>query len=309
MATSWNFVSQLLDNASQLFLGRSLSSFSLPTSLLGGFNTSSLASTAAAPTVAAASSYTLPHGPGEWPSPVGLSLGLLSVAVGQVFVLVWFYFRREVLKCSRFIQTEKKENYDFWEGVTTHLAQPEGFVLLGSYLSLTWMFNLMPASYYDMSGSVNWYHVLAQLAIVDALQTVMHYLEHKLSPAVYKASHKPHHKWLNPRLFDAFNGSLGDTICMILIPLFITANIVHCNVWSYMAFGTIYANYLTLIHSEFPNPWDHYVSYLGIGTAADHHVHHRLFKFNYGHLFMWWDRLLGTYKSPHDVKQFDHAVL
>ena len=25
----------------------------------------------------------------------------------------------------------------------------------------------------------------------------------------------------------------------------------------------------------------------GFGTAADHHVHHKLFKYNYGHLFMW----------------------
>lgn len=87
----------------------------------------------------------------------------------------------------------------------------------------------------------------------------MHLGEHVVSPAVYKASHKPHHRWLNPRLFDAFNGSTGDTVCMILLPLYLTANLVHCNVWSYMAFGTIYANYLTVIHSEFSYPWDPYV--------------------------------------------------
>jgi len=32
---------------------------------------------------------------------------------------------------------------------------------------------------------------------------------------------------------------------------------------------------------------DRYVRWLGVGTAADHHVHHKLFKYNYGHLFMW----------------------
>jgi len=26
--------------------------------------------------------------------------------------------------------------------------------------------------------------------------------------------------------------------------------------------------------------------------------------YNYGHVFMWWNRLLGTYKDPADVKQF-----
>jgi sterol desaturase/sphingolipid hydroxylase (fatty acid hydroxylase superfamily) len=129
----------------------------------------------------------------------------------------------------------------------------------------------------------------------------MHMAEHsttKFSPATYAMTHKPHHRFVNPRLFDAFNGSIGDTVCMILIPLYITANLVHCNVWSYMAFGTIYANYLTLIHSEYYNPWDSLFAYLGIGTAADHHVHHRFFFYNYGHLFTYWDRLFGTYQMP-----------
>lgn len=41
-----------------------------------------------------------------------------------------------------------------------------------------------------------------------------------------------------------------------------------------------------------------------MGTPADHHVHHRLFVYNYGHIFMYWDRLLGTYRAPEDVRQF-----
>ncbi len=135
----------------------------------------------------------------------------------------------------------------------------------------------------------------------DALQTLMHMFEHwttKIWPAFYRATHKPHHVFINPRLFDAFNGSLGDTFFMILCPLFITANLVHCNVWTYMAFGTIFANYLTLIHSEYVNPWDRAFQMLGIGTAGDHHVHHAKFVYNYGHLFTYWDRLLGTYLPP-----------
>ena len=34
-------------------------------------------------------------------------------------------------------------------------------------------------------------------------------------------------------VFDAFDGSLVDTICMILIPLVITARLVPANVWPY----------------------------------------------------------------------------
>eukprot|EP00045_Choanoeca_perplexa_P006350 m.53987 g.53987 ORF g.53987 m.53987 type:complete len:279 (-) comp13597_c0_seq1:31-867(-) len=248
------------------------------------------------------------HPEPSWPSPVGLSLGLGSVALGQVATLIYFYLRREVFQgAGRQIQKEKL-SYDFWEGMTTHLAQPEGFVILGSYLSFYWMSGMMPASYYSFEGGINWTHVLIQLIIQDGIQTLMHFAEHAVSAEFYKRSHKPHHRWLNPRLFDAFNGSMGDTICMILLPLLLTSRLVHCNVWSYMVFGTSYSVMLTLIHSEYAHPWDRYVRWLGVGTAADHHVHHKLFKYNYGHLFMWWDRLLGTYRHPDNVKQFNAGV-
>lgn len=239
----------------------------------------------------------------EWPSPYGLSLGLASVAVGQLLVIAyhWLYLR---YGRPTPVQLEGAQKYDFWEGVRTHLAQLEGFGLLGSYLVGTWMFKLMPASYYSLEGSVNPLHVAAQLLVMDALQTLAHYAEHKVSPEVYKASHKPHHRFLNPRLFDAYNGSIADTVCMILVPLYVTANVVHCNAWSYMAFGATFSSWLTLIHAEYSHPWDPLFRKLGFGTAGDHHVHHKVFVKNYGHLFTYWDRMLGTYKSPLDVDKF-----
>lgn len=50
--------------------------------------------------------------------------------------------------------------------------------------------------------------------------------------------------------------------------------------------------------------WDSLFEFIGVGTAEDHNIHHLLFKFNYGHFFMWWDWMLGTYKAPHTVKKF-----
>ena len=71
-----------------------------------------------------------------------------------------------------------------------------------------------------------------------------------------------------------------------------------------MTFGSLYANWLTLIHSEYHHPWDSAFQRLGLGSAADHHVHHKLFVFNFGHLFSYWDRLLGSYRHPSGVKHF-----
>jgi hypothetical protein len=223
-----------------------------------------------------------------WPNALGLCLGLFAVVVGQIGVLIYFVN----WKAGRFggilhaIQKGGAPLYDVWEGVRVHLSQPEGFVLLGGYLSLTWMMGIMPASYYSFSGGINWWHVVLQLLIQDVIQTLMHLAEHEISKDVYRFTHKPHHRFTNPKLFDAFNGSLGDTFFMILVPLMVTARLVHANVWSYMAFGSIYANWLTLIHSEYSHPWDGLFRALRFGTASDHHVHHKLFIFNFGHLFM-----------------------
>ena len=225
--------------------------------------------------------------PNEWPSPVGLTLGITAVAVGQFFTLCYFSLRLSFFAPSlTSIQKEGAPKYHLATELLHHLSQPEGFILLGAYLTATWMYKFMPESYYSFEGGIIWSHVLLQLLLQDFIQYCMHILEHKASAKFYKISHKFHHKFTNPKLFDAFNGSFADTFCMILIPLFITSRLVHTNVWSYMAFGSLYANWLCLIHAEYIHPWDHLFQSIGFGTAASHHVHHKLFVYNFGHLFM-----------------------
>lgn len=246
----------------------------------------------------------------RYPSPLGLTLGIAAVVVGQVFTLLYFHlWKKGMLGLAKTsVQKAGPPDYNYAEALFTHLAQPEGFLMLGGYLVSTWSFGLMPKSYYSFSGGVNWGHVLLQLLLQDAIQYGMHMVEHKAHPYLYQESHKPHHRFTNPKLFDAFNGSATDTFLMILVPLFITARIVPANVWSYMAFGSLYANWLTLIHAEYSHPWDWLFRSIGFGTSADHHVHHKMFVYNYGHLFMYWDMLLGTYRNPTQVAAFSDGL-
>lgn len=190
------------------------------------------------------------------------------------------------------------------------LTNPESFVMLFSYLSFVWMFRLLPAAYYEYEAPLQWWHVVAQFLVVDVLTTASHLLEHNWA-ALYIRSHKMHHRFVNPKLYNAFSGSLLDTFTLILVPLFLTHQICYfVNNKGLAAFGTLYAAQFTMIHCEFRHPWDSLFEWLGIGTAEDHNIHHLLFKYNYGHFFMWWDWLLGTYKAPHTVKQFrSHAEL
>jgi sterol desaturase/sphingolipid hydroxylase (fatty acid hydroxylase superfamily) len=243
------------------------------------------------------------HDANDSPKPLGLILGIVATAIGQFWTCLFFglykfgYFH--TLDRPQSIQTKGARDYVFWEGLQSHFAQPGGFALLIGYLSTTWMMHWMPASYYSFEGTIQWKETILCLIVQDGIQYTMHYLEHVVSPTFYQLSHKPHHRFTNPRLFDAYDGSLTDTCVMIIIPLFATAHIVrNCNVWTYMAFGASYSCWLTLIHSEYVFPWDPIFRTLGLGTPADHHVHHKIFKYNYGHLFMWFDRIGGTYKHP-----------
>lgn len=247
----------------------------------------------------------------KWPSAVGLTLGITAVAVGQVFTLLYFcLWKQDYIQMPKVaIQKAGVTSYNLKEGIISHLAQPEGLVMLGSYLTITWMFGLMPQSYYSFSGGIDWIHVALQLLIQDLTQYLMHLVEHRASAVFYQVSHKPHHRFTNPKMFDAFNGSILDTFFMILVPLVVTSRLVNANVWSYMAFGSLYANWLVLIHAEYSHPWDPIFRKLGFGTSGDHHVHHKLFKYNFAHLFMYWDRLCGTYKSPTMVPLFNKDLI
>ena len=62
---------------------------------------------------------------------------------------------------------------------------------------------------------------------------------------------------------------MTDTALMILVPLYSTAHLVHCNVWEYMSFGSLYASWLTLIHSECNSPLPKTLKHLKGQLSAD----------------------------------------
>ena len=229
----------------------------------------------------------------------GLAWGLAWAGIGQVLVFAYHYTRRELgwLRHGyEAIQPNRPPSYalGFWRQTFNHFAQPSAFMLMGAYLSGTWVLDLMPASYYDYDAPVDWSHVLAQLVVVDMFTFTNHVAEHAI-PALYRASHKPHHVYVSPQMHDAFDGSLADTTGLILLPLFCTMrSLAFVHTWSYIAFGFVYSTWFVMIHSEWPHPLDDLASVVGVYTARDHHGHHALFNKNFAHFFVWWDSLAGT---------------
>ena len=104
---------------------------------------------------------------GAWPSPVGLTLGILAAVAAQV-VLISYHYVRLRWCATRRVQTPPRP-YEFSEGIVSHLGNPGGIIMMVVYLCASWMFDIMPCSYYHFDGGVRSAIVNATtLALLDA---------------------------------------------------------------------------------------------------------------------------------------------
>lgn len=113
-------------------------------------------------------------------------------------------------------------------------------------------------------------------------------------PSVYKALHKPHHKWIvcTPFASHAFHPVDGfvQSLPYHIFPLFFPLHkVLYLFLFTFVNFWTV------MIHDG--NYWsnDPVVN----GTAC-HTVHHLYFNYNYGQFTTLWDRLGRSYRRPDD---------
>ena len=113
-------------------------------------------------------------------------------------------------------------------------------------------------------------------------------------PSVYKALHKPHHKWIvcTPFASHAFHPVDGffQSLPYHIYPLFFPLHkVLYLFLFTFVNFWTV------MIHDG--NYWsnDPVVN----GTAC-HTVHHLYFNYNYGQFTTLWDRLGRSYRRPDD---------
>ena len=232
----------------------------------------------------------------------GVFLGLSLVLSSNILLMIYFY----IMEKFKWASTHNIQKRTIITPISKlriihHFKNTEGFLTLIAYFYFTQRYELIPVCYYSISESTQWTRVILLLITQDFLQYLVHRLEHRLhhiNQSLYSQGHQKHHQVINPKFDDAFKGSILDTFFMILLPLHLSLHIVRANYWTLTCFGSIYSCWLTIIHTEYSHPWDLFFHRLGLGTSSDHHIHHLLLKYNYGHLFMYWDKLFGTYKDP-----------
>ncbi len=132
-------------------------------------------------------------------------------------------------------------------------------------------------------------------------------------PKVYKALHKPHHKWIMPTPYashafhplDGFAQSVPYHVFPFLFPLQKFAYIalfIFINVWTvFIRKRPASSSVLSITNSHIVLDDGEYVANSGfINGAACHTMHHLYFNYNYGQFTTLWDRLGGSYRQPND---------
>ncbi|KAK6463275.1 C-5 sterol desaturase [Scheffersomyces coipomensis] len=151
--------------------------------------------------------------------------------------------------------------------------------------------------YYDINESTGgwsalWWQIPKFILFTDCGIYFIHRWLHW--PSVYKALHKPHHKWIVCTPFashafhpvDGFFQSIPYHIYPMVFPLH---KVLYLFLFTFVNFWTV------MIHDGQYLSNDPFVN----GTAC-HTVHHLYFNYNYGQFTTLWDRIGGSYRRPDD---------
>lgn len=208
------------------------------------------------------------------------------------FLVAWasftFVYDKANFNHPRYLKNQI--NMEIWQASTSipimvSLTIPWFLLELHGYSKLYWDVN-------ESTGG--WKAILYQFpAFIMFTDCGIYFIHRWLHwPAVYKALHKPHHKWIvcTPFASHAFHPVDG----------YFQSLPYH---WYPFLFPLHKVSYLFLF--TFVNFWTvmiHDGEYMSndpiVNGAACHTIHHLYFNYNYGQFTTLWDRLGGSYREP-----------
>ena len=157
-------------------------------------------------------------------------------------------------------------------------------------LMCNYIFDIYP---YDMSRNmpnifVCIFHICSILFMTDILFYIFHRIMHL--PYYYKKYHKYHHMYTET--FALVNHCLHPTeLILFFLPVMIPPILLKSHIML-MWFCAIITNWNgIIIHSGYRIPKKKFPYIL------EHDIHHKYFNYNYGSMFIFMDKLCGTYKT------------
>lgn len=221
-----------------------------------------------------------------------LSLSAITVLSGWLLYFSFTTFSYFLLydqkleKHPKFLKNQKRK--EIW---LSFLAIP-----VETLLTVPW-FVMEVRGYsklYSNIADYGWAYFILSIALFLFYTDCLIYWIHRFlhHPLVYKALHKPHHKWKVPTPFashafhpiDGYLQSLPYHMFVFTLPMH---RVLYIGLFLFVNFWTISIHDGNFV-SEFKF----------INGAAHHTVHHLEYSYNYGQYFTLWDRLGGSFKQP-----------
>ena len=215
----------------------------------------------------------------------GLLLYLITASLSYVFV-----FDRTIFNHPKYLKNQ----------MYLEIKLAVSAIPTMSLLTVPW-FMLELNGYSRLYYDVDWEHHGLRKLLIEYATFIFFtdcgiYLAHRWLhwPRVYKALHKPHHKWLVCTPFtshafhpvDGYFQSLSYHIYPMILPL---------HKISYLILFTFVNFWSVMIHDG-----QHMSNNPVVNGTACHTVHHLYFNYNYGQFTTLWDRLGGSYRRPED---------
>lgn len=215
----------------------------------------------------------------------GLLLYLFTASMSYLFV-----FDKAIFNHPRYLKNQ----------MALEIRLAVGAIPIMSLLTVPW-FMLELNGYSRLYYDVDWEnHGLRKLLLEYATFIFFTdcgiYLAHRWLhwPRVYKALHKPHHKWLvcTPFASHAFHPVDGyfQSLAYHVYPMILPLHKV-----SYLILFTFVNFWSVMIHDG-----QHMSNNPIVNGTACHTVHHLYFNYNFGQFTTLWDRLGGSYRRPED---------
>lgn len=145
----------------------------------------------------------------------------------------------------------------------------------------------------DLAAHPWWYAPISVLIVLALTETGVYWAHRALhSRALFRWIHVQHHRFVRPTPWASFAMHPLDAFAQAL-PLLACSLFVPMQLWVHLAMLAFVSCWSVAIHDRVTfvrHPW--------LNTTANHTLHHRYNRYNYGQYTTFWDRLMGTWRDP-----------
>lgn len=235
-----------------------------------------------------------------------------GIIVGAVYLILNVWLRPRIE--HRRIQKKHPRRRDYRRELLYGLGTVGVFAVMSTLVAFMYMHDVgyVYLNIADIGGPVwGWvyfaFSIVALIVLHDAWFFWTHWMMHHRW--LYKPVHRIHHKSHNPTATTAYAFSPPEAVIQsIYVPIVVLFLPTHPIAIVLFIIHMIIRN--SLLHSGYElMPKGFRTHWLGrhFTTTTHHDLHHSGMTGNYGLYFVWWDKLMGTFRDDHDAT-FDEVT-